>query len=189
MVEFINIKDIKPYEKNPRKNDKAVDSVAASIKEFGFKVPVIIDKNHEIVAGHTRYKAAKKLKLKEIPCIIANDLTDNQIAAFRFAENKTHELSEWDFDLFPDEFKKIIDIDMTAFGFDFEDIFPAAEPEEDDFDVDANIPETPISKLGEIYQLGRHRLMCGDSTDETQIARLMDGIKADLYRLTNNIPS
>ena len=181
MVELINIKDIKPYEKNPRKNDKAVEAVAASIKEFGFKVPVIIDKNHEIVAGHTRYKAAKKLKIKEIPCIIADDLTDNQIAAFRLAENKTHELSEWDFDLFGDEFKKIIDIDMTAFGFDFEDIFPAAEPEEDDFDVAANVPETPISQLGDLYQLGRHRLMCGDSTDENQIAQLMNGVKADLY--------
>lgn len=86
--------EIKPYENNPRKNDDAVDAVAASIKEFGFKVPIVIDSNGVIVAGHTRYKAAKKLKLKTVPCIEANDLTDDQIKAFRLADNKVSELAD-----------------------------------------------------------------------------------------------
>ena len=144
---LIKLTDIKPYENNPRKNDNAVEPVANSIKEFGFLVPIVIDRNYEIVAGHTRYKATKKLKLKEIPCIMADELTEQQIKGFRFADNKLHELSEWDFNLFDDEFKKIVDIDMTAFGFDFENMFPASEPEEDNFDVDANIPEEPTSKV------------------------------------------
>lgn len=112
----IRITDIKPYDKNPRKNDGAIDMVANSIKEFGFKVPIIIDKNNIIVAGHTRHKAAKKLGLKEVPVIIADDLTDEQIKAFRLADNKVGEIAEWDFDLLGEELKDI-GFDMTSFGF------------------------------------------------------------------------
>lgn len=93
------LKDLKPYKNNPRKNDNAVDDVANGIKEFEFKVPIIIDKNYEIVAGHTRYKAAIKLGLKELPCIVADDLTEEQIKAFRLADNKVSEKSEWDFSM------------------------------------------------------------------------------------------
>ena len=89
------IKELVPYQNNPRKNDKAVDAVAASIKQFGFKQPIVIDKDNVIVCGHTRYKAAQKLRLKEVPCIMADDLTDDQIKAFRRADNKTAELAEW----------------------------------------------------------------------------------------------
>ena len=109
--------DLRPYTRNPRKNDQAVDAVANSIREFGFKVPVVIDKNGEIIAGHTRYKAAKKMKLEEIPCIIADDLTEEQIKAFRLADNKVGELADWDFDLLSDELDGIFDIDMKQFGF------------------------------------------------------------------------
>lgn len=109
--------DLRPYTRNPRKNDQAVDAVANSIREFGFKVPIVIDKNGEIIAGHTRYKAAKKMKLEEIPCIIADDLTEEQIKAFRLADNKVGELAEWDFDLLSDELDGIFDIDMKQFGF------------------------------------------------------------------------
>ncbi len=112
------IKDLHPYEKNPRKNDNAVEYVANSIKEFGFKVPIVIDKDNVIVAGHTRYKAAKKLKLKTVPCIMADDLTDEQIKAYRLADNKTGELAEWDYDLLGGELDGILDIDMGDFGFD-----------------------------------------------------------------------
>ena len=108
--------ELKPYKRNPRKNDGAVDAVAASIKEFGFKVPIVIDANGEIVAGHTRLKAAKKLGLAEVPCIIADDLTPEQIKAFRLADNKTAELAEWDFDLLHLELDDI-DLDMSDFGF------------------------------------------------------------------------
>ena len=112
-----NLKDIKPYEKNPRKNDNAVEYVANSIKEFGFKVPIVIDKDGVIVAGHTRYKASKKLGLEKVPCIIADDLTDEQIKAYRLADNKVSEKSEWDFDLLQDELSEILNIDMEMFDF------------------------------------------------------------------------
>lgn len=119
-IRNVNIKDLKPYEKNPRRNDEAVKFVASSIKEFGFKVPIIVDKDMIIIAGHTRYKAAKRLKLKEVPVIMADDLTDEQVKAFRLADNKVAERSEWDFDLLTDELTDILDIDMEQFGFEFD---------------------------------------------------------------------
>ena len=118
-MEIINKKlnELKPYEKNPRKNDEAVKYVANSIKEFGFKVPIIIDKDNVIVAGHTRYKASKELGLKEVPCIVADDLNEEQIKAFRLADNKVSEMAEWEFGLLDDELNEILDIDMSEFGF------------------------------------------------------------------------
>lgn len=110
--------DIKPYEKNPRRNDNAVDTVANSIKEFGFKVPIVIDKDNVIVCGHTRYKASKKLGLEIVPCVIADDLTEEQIKAYRLADNKVSELAEWDIDLLGEELDGIFDIDMSYFSFD-----------------------------------------------------------------------
>ena len=110
--------DIMPYEKNPRKNDKAVEYVANSIDKFGFKVPLVIDKNNVIVCGHTRYKAAKKLGLETVPCVMADDLSDEQISAFRLADNKVSEIAEWDFDLLNEELETIKDIDMGDFNFD-----------------------------------------------------------------------
>ena len=109
--------DIKPYEKNPRKNDNAVEQVANSIKEFGFKVPIVIDKDNVIVCGHTRYKASKKLGIDTVPCVIADDLTDEQIKAYRLADNKVSELAEWDFNILGEELEGIFDIDMKDFGF------------------------------------------------------------------------
>lgn len=126
---MIKITELVPYEKNPRKNNDAVKYVAESIKEFGFKVPIVIDKNNIIVAGHTRYKAAKKLKIDEVPCIIADDLTDEQIKAFRLADNKVAEKAEWDFDLLNFEVGEMPDIDFGKFGFEFPDI-DVIEPEE-----------------------------------------------------------
>ena len=172
------LSELKPYEKNPRKNDEAVKYVMESIKEFGFKVPIIIDKNNVIVCGHTRYKASKKLKLDTVPCIIADDLTEEQIKAFRLADNKVSEKAEWDFDLLDDELKGIFDFDMQEFGFDFEDDEkPAQEVVEDEV---PDVPEEHKAKMGDIYQLGRHRLMCGDSTDKQTIAKLMNGARADM---------
>lgn len=110
--------EIQPYERNPRKNDKAVDYVARSIKEFGFKVPIVIDKDGIIVAGHTRYKASRKLKLDKVPCIVADDLTDEQIKAYRLADNKVSEQAEWDDDLLKLELDDIFELDMSDFGFD-----------------------------------------------------------------------
>ena len=106
-----------PYENNPRNNDDAVDYVAESIKEFGFKVPIIIDKNNVIVAGHTRYKASEKLGIEEVPCLIADDLTEEQIKAFRLADNKVAEIATWDFEKLHLELSEL-ELDMEAFGFD-----------------------------------------------------------------------
>ena len=179
-MDIINIalKDLKPYENNPRKNDDAVKYVAESIKEFGFKVPIVIDKNNVIVAGHTRYKAAKKLKMSEVPCIIADDLTDEQIKAFRLADNKVAEKAEWDFDLLNAELDDIIDLDMELFGFEDALQDDAEEAVEDEFEVE--LPAEPKSKLGDIYQLGDNRLMCGDSTVLEDVEKLMGGVQADM---------
>ena len=171
------INEIKPYKNNPRKNDDAVEYVANSIKEFGFKNPVIIDKNNVIVAGHTRIKAAERLGIEEIPCIMADDLTDEQIKAFRLADNKVGEIAEWDFEMLDLELLDI-DMDMTDFGFELEEAEEETEVIEDDYDIEP--PAEPKAKYGDIYQLGRHRLMCGNSTSITDVEKLMDGIKADL---------
>ena len=172
-----NIKELIPYEKNPRKNDQSVDKVANSIKEFGFKVPIVVDKNNIIVCGHTRYKAAKKLKLAVVPCVVADDLTDEQIKAYRLADNKVAELAEWDIDLLGEELDGIFDIDMSDFGFDLSD-----DEEEETEIIEDEIPEEvePVAKQGDIWQLGRHRLMCGDSTSIDDVEKLMDGNKADI---------
>lgn len=118
MLEIINIdiNKLKPYKNNPRKNDEAVEYVANSIKEFGFKVPIIVDKDYEIIAGHTRLKAAQQLGLKEVPIIIADDLTEEQVKAFRLVDNKVSENAYWDFDLLSEELKNI-GLDMTQFSF------------------------------------------------------------------------
>lgn len=162
-----------PYDKNPRLNDEAVKYVAESIKQFGFKVPIIIGQDNVIIAGHTRIKAAKKLGYKTVPCIVADDLTPEQIKAFRLADNKVAEKAEWDFDLLGDELDDILNIDMEAFGFDFE--IEEEEPEAHEDDYEAELPEEPKSKIGDIYQLGRHRLMCGDSTSVEDVEKLMGG--------------
>lgn len=117
-ISYRSIRSLHPYEKNPRKNDGAVDAVAESIKEFGFKVPLVIDADGTIVCGHTRFKAAKKLGIKKVPCIVADDLTEEQITAYRLVDNKTQELSTWDFTKLITELRELTDsIDMTAFGF------------------------------------------------------------------------
>lgn len=136
----IDLKNIKQYEKNPRKNDEAVGPVAESIKEFGFKCPIIVDKNNVIVAGHTRYKAAKQLKLKEVPCIVADDLTEEQIKAFRLADNKVGEIAEWDYNILELELDEILNIDMSLFNFDMNSI-------EDNFDTDFELPDDDKSEL------------------------------------------
>lgn len=181
-MDIVNLRigEIKPYENNPRKNDGAVEAVANSIKEFGFKVPIVIDKNKVIVTGHTRYKAAQELGLEEVPCLIADDLTQEQIKAFRLADNKVGEIAEWDLDLLVSELEGITELDMSEFGFDeLEDEEETEEVVEDDYN--APPPEEPKAKRGDIYQLGNHRIMCGDSTSLADVEKLMDGNKADLF--------
>lgn len=121
-IVYKNIDELKNYKNNPRINDKAVPKLVESIRQFGFKTPIILDKNNVIVCGHTRLKAAQKLGLKEIPCIIADDLTPAQIKAYRLADNKVAELAEWDLDLLNAEIKEIEDIDLNDFGFSVQKI-------------------------------------------------------------------
>ena len=177
-IEYVDINSIKPYKKNPRKNEEAIPYVMESIKQFGFKNPVILDKDNVIVAGHTRIESAKRLGITEIPCIYADDLTDEQIKAFRLADNKVAEIAEWDIDLLDTELDDILNIDMSDFGFDL-DLEDEEEKEIIEDEV-PEVPEEPKAKLGDIYQLGNHRLMCGDSTKEEDVAKLMNGVKADM---------
>ena len=130
-IESLNTKDIKPYQNNPRNNDAAVEQVAKSIKEFGFKVPIIIDKNNVIVAGHTRLKAAESLGIKKVPCVRADDLSDDQIKAFRLADNKVAEVATWDLQKLDLELADI-NIDMSAFGFVMDDLTNTEIDEIDD---------------------------------------------------------
>lgn len=179
-VTYMDADSLIPYANNPRLNDNAVDAVAASIKEFGFKVPIVVDGENVIINGHTRLKAAHKLGLKQVPVIVADDLTPEQVKAFRLADNKTGELAQWDMDKLDIELEGIDEIDMTDFGFDIEidDIEEGTEVKEDE------APEVkdgePKAKRGDIYQLGRHRLMCGDSTSVDDINKLLNGNKIDL---------
>ena len=168
-----SVEELTPYENNPRKNDGAVDAVAASIREFGFKVPIIIDKDNVIVAGHTRLKAARKLGLETVPCIIADDLSPKQIQAFRLADNKTAELADWDFDMLSVELSDLDDIDMSEFGFDMSEFEEPAEAAEDDYDYDS--PVESRVKQNDVWVLGAHRLMCGDSTSPADMAKLIGG--------------
>lgn len=180
-VEAKSIDEIKPYENNPRDNDDAVDAVANSIKEFGCQQPIVVDNEGVIIAGHTRYKAAQKLGLKHVPVVVADNLTPDQVKAYRLADNKTAELADWNMDLLNDELDQIRDIDMSDFGFDDLDSLELedADTAKDD-NFDEATPTEPKSKPGQIYQLGRHRLMCGDSTNKSDVKELMGGYQADL---------
>ena len=149
-----NIKDLKPYEANPRRNDEAVEYVANSIKEFGFKVPIVIDKEGVIVAGHTRLKAAKKLRLKKVPCIIADDLTEEQVRAFRLADNKVAEKAEWNDELLDFELEQITNLDMDIFGFgdEKEEGFTAENEAWGEYDEEDEVDERDPSCQHNVFE-------------------------------------
>lgn len=171
------LSEITPYENNPRINDSAVSAVANSIQQFGFKVPIVVDKDSVIVCGHTRYKAARNLGMESVPCIVADDLNPEQVKAFRLADNKTAELAEWDFELLDAELEELSAIfNMEDFGFEFEEEAEKREIIEDE--VPNNAPARV--KCGDIWRLGEHRLYCGDSTLIASVETLMDGELADL---------
>lgn len=177
-IVYQQITDIRPYHNNPHVNSATVPAVVESIKQFGFRVPVIIKADGEIVCGHARYEAALILDMEQIPCIIIDDLTDEQVRAFRLVDNKTAELSTWDEELLLEELRGIADLDMGAFGFDFNPM-EFAEIQDDEFEL-PELPAEPKAKPGQIYQLGRHRLMCGDSTKQDDVQKLMSGSVANL---------
>ena len=168
---------ITPYAANAKKHDKRqINNVAESIKQYGFVQPIVIDRDGVIVIGHCRALAAKKLGMKEVPCVCVDDLTPEQVNALRLVDNKSNE-SDWDFDLLADE---LPGLDLSAFDFDWG--LPEDQTEEvvEDEAPEVDEESKPITKLGDIWQLGRHRLMCGDSTDKATVELLMDGKKADM---------
>ena len=170
--------DIVPYANNTKKHDETqIKNVAESIKKYGWVQPIVIDNDGTIVIGHCRALAAEKLGMEEVPCVVVSDLTEEEINALRIVDNKTNE-SPWDFDLLSAE---LPEIDLSDFEFDFgiEDE-EEDEAEEDNFDVDSATPAEPNAKLGEVYQLGRHRLMCGDSTSITDVEKLCGGAMMDM---------
>lgn len=175
-VKNIPIKEIVPYAKNAKKHDKRqIDNVAESIRQYGFVQPVVIDRDGVIVIGHCRVLAAKKLGMEAVPCISVDDLTPEQVNALRLVDNKTNE-SDWDMDLLSME---LPEIDLSAFDFDWglpEITEEVIEDEAPEVDEDAE----PITKLGDIWKLGRHRLMCGDSTDKETVQALIDGASIDM---------
>ena len=184
-IETIDIERVIPYARNPRKNAGAVDKVAASLREFGFRQPIVVDENYTVIVGHTRLLAAKKLGIKEVPVHIAEGLTDAQIKAYRIADNRTNEEAEWDIDLLKVEFKDLqdqgVDLSVTAFDDDELKKFLAESVEGlTDPDKTPELPSNPKSKLGDIWICGQHRVMCGDSSDQTAIDRLMNKLEPEI---------
>jgi len=188
-IELLQIEELKPYANNARHNEKAIDVVAASIKEFGFKNPILIDSDNEIIAGHTRLLAAQKLGLKEVPTIKIDDLTPEQVKAFRIADNKTAEYAEWNFELLAQELEdlKLVDYDLSLTGFDLSEaeklldtLKDGIDGENPDDNFDIELPEVPISRLGDLWLLGKHRLVCGDSTSQDDVAVLLGEERADM---------
>lgn len=187
-IVYRKIDTVRPYETNPRRNDKAVDAVAASIQDFGFKVPIIVDTDGVIVTGHTRLKAAEKLGLDVVPVVVADDLTPAQIKAFRLADNRVSEIATWDEDMLAAELDALKDlgVDMFDYGFNKADFAEMGEVDEGGSDFENGEDETtePQTRTtqGDIWQLGQHRLLVGDATDKAEIERLVDGEKIDLLQ-------
>lgn len=184
--ENVKIDKIKPYENNARTHSEAqVEKIARSIEQFGFINPVLIDGDYGIIAGHGRVEGAKQLGMTEVPCIFVEDLTETQKRAYILADNKLALDAGWDDEILKAElnFLKEVNFDITLTGFDIDEIdLNATEIEfkEDDFDIEAELPDEPTAKLGDIYQLGQHRVMCGSSTDAEDVQKLVDGEVMDL---------
>ena len=180
-IEQLALSQIKPYPGNPRINDDAVDALIASIREFGFRVPLVLDADRVIVCGHTRYKAAMKMGLETVPVHIAADLTPEQVQAYRIADNKTAEASEWDYELLPIELEalKAQFYDLSLLGFDADELASLLDPGAqaglcDPDDVPAP-PDAAITQPGDLWLLGDHRLICADSSKPEDLDRLLDG--------------
>lgn len=180
-IESRSVTDIRPYDQNPRINESAIDAVAQSLKEFGFRQPIVVDAEGVIVCGHTRWKAATKLGLTVVPVHVATDLSAEQLRAYRIADNQTASLSSWDPELLPVELLGLQEagFDLALLGFGEEELAGLLDPGQVEglTDEDA-VPEPPdeaTTQAGDLWVLGRHRLLCGDSASETDLDRLLDG--------------
>jgi len=180
-IELWELSRIKPYEKNPRQNDQAVEAVARSIREFGFKQPIVVDTDGVIICGHTRYKAAQRLGLEKVPVHVARELSPEQVRAYRIADNKTSELSDWDYELLPIELAELqgMNYDLELLGFSGDELAKLLDPgvKEGLCDPDEvpEPPDEPVTRPGDLWILGEHRLLCGDSGNAEHVDRLLDG--------------
>ncbi len=186
-VKYAPIADVRPYEGNPRHNDGAVEAVANSIREFGWKQPIVVDADGTIVVGHTRWKAAKRLGMDEVPVVVASDLTPEQCAAYRLADNRVGELAEWDSELLAQELDGLAGFDMERFLFDDSDLqTPEAFEEpvslDDVREVEPDDSAPDRVKAGELWRMGDHVLLCGDATSPDDVKRLIEagGGSADM---------
>lgn len=185
---YKKVDELIPYINNARThNDEQISQICASINEYGFTNPILIDEKNSIIAGHGRLLAAKKLKMKEVPCIVLCGLTEAQKKAYIIADNKLALNAGWNDELLKIEFENLkeLDFDLNLTGFSADEIDAILDNIEDDKEIvedefDEEPPEEPKSKVGDIYQLGNHRLMCGDSTKEEDVEKLMNGVKADM---------
>lgn len=184
-VKMVAIEDVVPYARNPRKNMAAISKVSASLKEFGWQQPIVVDKQMVVIAGHTRLEAAWSLKYKKVPVQIADKLTNAQVKAYRIADNRVSQEAEWDIDLLKLELSDLdgLDYDLLLTGFDDDELngmlVEAVEGLTDEDEVPP-LPENPVSVLSDVWTLGSHRLMCGDSTSVDAVDKLMSGDKADM---------
>ena len=180
-VEHRSLADVRPYENNPRLNDAAVAAVVASIREFGFRQPIVVDEEGVIIVGHTRFKAAQQLGLEKVPVHVATDLTPAQIKAYRIADNQTATIADWNYDLLPIELADLqgLDFDLDLLGFDTDELNKILNPELKDGQCDPDeVPEPPdeaTTQRGDLWILGDHRLLCGDSGSTEDLDRLLDG--------------
>ena len=175
-IKQVPISAVKPYPGNPRANKRSIDKVAASLREFGWKQPIVVDAEFTIIAGHTRLEAAKRNGDLEVPVLVADDLTPEQVRAYRLADNKVAEFSAWDEDLLNKELDSLVGVmDMELFGF-FKPV--ALDVADDDFDVEQELP--PVAAVGDVWRLGRHRVMCGDCIKNADVAKLMGARKAQI---------
>ena len=185
-VKMVALEDVVPYARNPRKNMAVISKVSASLKEFGWQQPVVVDKDMVVIAGHTRLEAARTLDMKKVPVQIADKLTDAQVKAYRIADNRVSQEAEWDIDLLKLELSDLdgLDYDLLLTGFDDDELngmlIEAVEEGLTDEDEVPPLPEQPVSVLGDVWTLGNHRLMCGDSTSVDDFEKLMDGQRSDM---------
>jgi hypothetical protein len=184
-IELRPIDSIKPYKRNPRVNEKAVEPVAASIREFGFRQPVVVDEKQVIIVGHVRWLAAKSLGLEKIPVHVARELTPAQVRAYRIADNKLHELATWNFELLSVELASVKSsgLDVRLLGFDERELMMILARGQTAAEVD-DIPAPPdkaTTRPGDFWILGEHRLLCGDSANPADVARVTAGRKIHLF--------
>ena len=186
-IKYVPIGDVRPYEDNPRRNDGAVQAVAASLREFGWKQPIVVDADGTIIVGHTRYKAALALGMTDVPVVVASDLTPEQCAAYRLADNRVGELAEWDSELLAQELDGLSGFDMEQFGFDDSDLQtpeafeePVSLDEVREVEPDDSAPDRV--RPGELWRMGDHVLLCGDATSADDVERLIEagGGSADM---------